>query len=216
MSEKRILIILGGIYHDFEGFTSAVKPVLEAAGHSVEATYALDKLISLNEADYDLVLSYTSLSRHREGQHDTHPENLTQEQTAGLAHWVRNGGAFLSVHCGTVTSKPNPAFKALAGGVFVKHPPQFTFMVYPMHREHPITAGIEAFSVKDEFYIQDYEAGLEIQMVAMHEGTAYPMVWSKRECSGRVAHIAMGHSKAVWDLESYQKLMLQTVDWLTT
>ena len=214
--DKRILIILGGIYHDFEGFTAAMKPVLETGGYTVEATYDLDKLTTLRESTYDLVLSYTSLSRHREGQGDTHPEALTPEQTAGLAHWVRTGGALLTVHCGTVTGRDNPAFKALAGGVFVKHPPQFSFMVYPLYREHPITEGIEAFSVKDEFYIQDYEEGLDVHMVAVHEGRAYPMVWSKQECSGRVAHIAMGHSEAVWSLAPYQRLMRQTVDWLTS
>ncbi|MFO7917955.1 MAG: ThuA domain-containing protein [Anaerolineae bacterium] len=217
MSEgKRILIILGGIYHDFEGFTSTIKPVLEAGGYTVEATYDLDKLTTLQESPYDLVLSYTSLSRHREGQGDTHPEYLTPEQTAGLAHWVRTGGAFLTVHCGTVVGKENPAFKALAGGVFVEHPPQFSFMVYPLYHEHPIIAGIEAFSVKDEFYIQDYEPGLDVHMVAVHEGVAHPMVWSKQECSGRVAHIAMGHSEAVWSLPSYQQVIRQTVDWLTS
>ncbi|MFP3896482.1 MAG: ThuA domain-containing protein [Anaerolineales bacterium] len=212
---KRVLIILGGIYHDFEGFTSVVAPLLEDGGYTVEATYDLDKLITLQESSYDLVLSYTSLSRHREGEDDTHPEYLTSDQTAGLAHWVRTGGAFLTVHSGTVTGRDNPAFKALAGGVFVEHPPQFSFMVYPMYRDHPIIKGLEAFSVKDEFYIQDYEAGLDIHMVAVHEGRAYPMVWSKQECSGRVAHIAMGHSGAVWSLAPYQQLMRQTVDWLT-
>lgn len=216
MSEgKHILIILGGIYHDFEGFTSAMKPVLETGGYTVEATYDLDKLTTLRESPYDLVLSYTSLSRHRPGEGDSHPEALTPKQTAGLAHWVRTGGALLTVHCGTVTGKDNPAFKALAGGVFVEHPPQFSFMVYPLYHEHPITEGLEAFSVKDEFYIQDYEEGLDLRMVAMHERVAYPMVWSKQECSGRVAHIAMGHSETVWGLAPYQRLMRQTADWLT-
>ncbi|MEA3407660.1 MAG: ThuA domain-containing protein [Chloroflexota bacterium] len=212
---KRVLIILGGIYHDFEGFTSAMKPVLEANGYIVEATYDLDKLTTLRASPYGLVLSYTSLSRHREGEGDTHPESLTPEQTASLAHWVRTGGALLTVHCGTVTGRDNPAFKALAGGVFVEHPPQFSFMVYPILPEHPITEGVGAFSVKDEFYIQDYEEGLDVHMVAVHEGVAYPMVWSKQECAGRVAHIAMGHSEAVWELAPYQRLMRNTVDWLT-
>ncbi len=215
MSEdKRILIILGGIYHDFEGFTSAVKPLLETGGYTVEATYDLDRLTTLRESPYDLILSYTSLSRHREGEEDTHPQFLTPKQTAGLAHWVRTGGAFLTVHCGTVVGRDNPAFKALAGGVFVEHPPQFSFMVYPLYHDHPIIEGIEAFSVKDEFYIQDYELGLDIHMVAVHEGVAYPIVWSKQECSGRVAHIAMGHSEVVWNLPPYQRLMQQTVNWL--
>ena len=215
MREKRILIILGGIYHDFEGFTATIRPVLEAAGHRVEATYDLYTLTHLDGGNYDLVLSYTSLSRHREGQDSTQPETLNEAQTEALVKWVRGGGAFLAIHSATVSGTPNPALKALIGGRFLEHPPQFSFMVYPMFHEHPITASIEAFGVKDEFYIQEYDPSLDIHMVAADRGVAYPMVWSKSEGEGRVAHIAMGHSEAVWNLKSYRQLMLQAIDWLT-
>jgi type 1 glutamine amidotransferase len=47
-------------------------------------------------------------------------------------------------------------------------------------------------------------------------GVAYPMVWSRTEGNGRVAHIAMGHDVKVWNLQPYQRLMLQAIDWLTT
>ena len=93
MSAKRILLILGGIYHDFEGFAGAMRLLLEGAGHSVEPTYDLDLLTQLDRSGYDLVMSYTSLSRHREGQTDTTPETLTDDQVRNLAHWVRTGGA---------------------------------------------------------------------------------------------------------------------------
>jgi type 1 glutamine amidotransferase len=39
-------------------------------------------------------------------------------------------------------------------------------------------------------------------------------VWSKPEGNGRVAHIALGHSAAVWQLEPYRRLMLQAAAWL--
>jgi type 1 glutamine amidotransferase len=215
MSGKRILIILGGIYHDFEGFASAVKPILERAGHTVQTTYDLDALTRLDDAGYDLVMSYTSLSSRREGQGDTHPETLSSSQTDSLIRWVGGGGAFLSVHCATVSSASNPKLKAFLGGVFLNHPPAFTFTVYPSAREHPIIAGISAFCVEDEFYIQAYAPSLDVHMVAIDRGIAYPMVWSRREGKGRVANITMGHSEKVWGLDAYQRLMLQAVDWLT-
>jgi len=215
MAGKRILIILGGIYHDFEGFTKAIRPVLEAAGHFVETTYDLDTLLHLKEKGYDLVLSYTSLSKHREGKGDTHPETLSSEQTQALIEWVRQGGSFLPVHSGSVSGAPNPALRELIGAVFVEHPPRFSFTVYPMGKEHPITEGIEAFTVKDEFYIQDYTSSIEIHMVAIDRGVAHPMVWSRKEGKGRVAYIAMGHNEEVWQLVPYQRLLLQAIDWLT-
>lgn len=211
---KNVLIILGGIYHDFEGFTTWAAPVLQAAGCQVEATYNLDRLLSL-DSSIDLVVSYTSLSQHREGQNDTSPELLTDAQIEGLRDWVRQGGGLLPVHSGTVAGKSAPAFGELMGGVFVEHPPQFAFCVIPLNRPHPISAGIEAFTVHDEFYMQRLVSPVDVHMVAIDRGVAHPMVWTRSEGKGRVAHIAMGHSGLVWELEPFRRLFLQTAAWVT-
>lgn len=216
MCAKHILLILGGIYHDFEGFAGAMRLLFEGVGHTLDATYDLDTLTQLDRSDYDLVMSYTSLSPHREGQEDTTPETLTDDQVRNLAHWVETGGALLAVHSATVSAIPNPAMHSLMGGVFVSHPPQFSFMVCPMYRAHPITEGVEAFAVRDEFYVQDYDEANEVHMVAIDRGVAYPMVWTRDQGHGRVAYIAMGHGPDVWRLPPYQRLILQSITWLTS
>ena len=101
------------------------------------------------------------------------------------------------------------------GAVFESHPPQFSFTVYPTYVRHSITQGIPAFTDCDEFYIQTYDDTVDIHMVALDRGIAHPMVWSKDEGLGRVAHIAMGHDEKVWSLPLYQKLMIQALNWLT-
>ena len=215
MADKRVLLVLGGIYHDFEGFAAWAKPLLAENGYLLEATYDLDLLTRLDDSDYDLVMIYTSLSTHREGQPDTSPEYFTQEQMVALTKWVQAGGKLLPVHSASVAGRENPEQKRLMGGVFIEHPPQHSFMVYPLLPEHPITVGVGAFSVMDEFYIQDYEPPFDVHMVAIDRGKAYPMVWTKAEGEGRVAYIAMGHDQGVWDLAPYGKLMIQALDWLT-
>jgi type 1 glutamine amidotransferase len=84
-----------------------------------------------------------------------------------------------------------------------------------MYEEHPITAGVEAFAVHDEFYVQAYDDTIAIHAIALDRGVAHPMVWSRSEGQGRVAYVAMGHGPEVWKLEPYQRLMLQAVEWLT-
>lgn len=214
MSHKRILIPLGGLWHPFDGFAAAMKALLAPAGYVVESTYDLDRLAHLPDSGYDLVLSYTSLSKHREGMNDTTPERLTDEQVAGLAQWVRGGGGLLAVHSATVVGGSSPDYEALLGGAFLSHPPQFAFTVYPLPTQHPMMDGIEAFSVHDEFYIQRFDPAVQVHMVALDRGTAYPMVWTKCEGAGRVAHIAMGHSELVWEVPMYRRLMLQAAAWL--
>jgi len=213
MRGKRVLLVLGGAWHDFDGFSAAIRPVLERAGHSVEATYDLESLAHLDEGRYDLVLMYTCIGVP--GQGGDEPPRPTDAQATGLVRWVRGGGALLAAHASTVLGTVSPQLKALMGGVFVEHPPQFAFTVYPTFREHPITAGVTAFAVYDEFYFELYEECVEVHMVAIDRGIAYPMVWTKTDGKGRIAHIALGHALEVWRLEPYRRLMLQAVSWLT-
>jgi len=215
LNGKHILIVLGGLWHDFDGFASAMQALLEPHGLQVEATYDLDRLSHLEENRYDLVLSYTCFSPHREGFNDTGPERITDAQIDGLASWVRSGGALLALHSATVIGESGPGLGELLGGVFVSHPPPFTFTVYPIFGGHPITAGIQAFAIHDEFYMEMHTPAVQVHMLAFDRGVAYPMTWSKTEGRGRVVHVAPGHSREVWDLEPYQRLLLQAIDWLT-
>lgn len=214
MSAKRILIILGGTWHDFDGFTTTMAPVFEAAGHVVESTYDLDTLTRLHEGHHDLVLLYTCLEAPKDPSTESAP--FTDAQAEALVKWVRDGGALLAAHAATVSGQANPKLKALMGGVFIEHPPQFTFTVYPLFGEHAITAGIDAFTAHDELYIQAYDETVDLHMVTLDRGIAYPMIWSKHEGTGRVAHVALGHGPEVWSLPPYRRLMLQAVGWLTS
>lgn len=212
LSGKRVLILLGGMYHDFSGFSAWANLVFTAAGCQVEATYDLERLARLG-TETDLLISYTSLSLHPAGQESDTPERLTDEQIAKLRGWVERGGGLLAVHSATVAGKSGPAFGELMGGVFVEHPPQFAFSVYPLSQAHPITAGIEAFTVHDEFYMQRMVGPVQVHMVALDRGMAHPMAWSRVEGQGRVAAVAMGHSALVWDLPQYKQLILQAAEW---
>jgi len=215
LSSKRVLILLGGQWHDFDGFASTMQSLLESHGMQVESTYDLDTLLHLDENQYEVVLSYTCLTSDENGSREPGPDRLTKPQIDGLASWIRNGGALLAAHAATVIGESDPALGELIGGVFVSHPPPFTFTVYPMFGEHPITAGMEAFTVYDEFYIERHTPDVQVHMVAFDRGIAYPMAWSRIEGQGRVAHIAPGHSQRVWELKPYQQLLLQAIEWLT-
>lgn len=214
MVKRRALILLGGMWHDFDGFARCMLPLLEGAGWQAQSSYDLDHLTRLETGDFDLVLHYTCFSKHAAGLDNAGPEKLTDAQIAGLTGWVQAGGGFLSAHAASVCGTSGPGLAQLTGGFFVEHPPEFNFTVYPVNHPHPITAGVGAFTVYDELYIEEYDPSVAIQMLTVDRGVAYPLVWSKAEGLGRVAHVAIGHSALVWELKAYQRLMLQTADWL--
>lgn len=212
MAGKRILLLLGGTYHDFEGFANAIGAVFRESGCQIEATYDPNRLVHLEEQSIDVVVLYTCLGGTEED--GKRGEDLDVVQTESLVRWVRAGGGLLAAHAATVVGDANPELPRLIGGKFVSHPPPFVFTVYPMFREHPLTAGIRAFSVYDELYVEQYDETAEIQMVAVDRGICHPMVWSRAEGKGAVVHIALGHGPEVWELQAYQRLMVQAVEWL--
>jgi uncharacterized protein len=213
--KKRALLLLGGTWHDFDGFAGAFSPVLENRGWSVEASYDLERLTRLDQENFDLVLTYTCFTTPTEGVKPTGAEKMEDAQIDALAAWVSAGGAYLAAHASTALGDSNPTLGKLIGGVFIEHPPMFSFTVYPVYGNHPIIAGIPAFTVYDEMYIERCDESVRVHLVTIKDGVAHPLAWSKTEGRGRVAHVALGHSAEVWELEPYQQLMIQAVDWLT-
>src|SRR5512145_1111811 len=172
------LLLLGGTWHNFDGFAAWITPLLQEFGHQVEGSYSPTALTHLKDGNYDLAVLYTCLSSTKE---DGSPAEvvLTDEHAVFLAEWLARGGRMLALHAATVSSATSAVFRHLVGGIFVEHPPAFSFPVYPVYGEHPITAGIKAFSVYDEFYFEQAEADVQVHMVAIDRGVAYPMVWSR-------------------------------------
>ncbi len=211
-----ILLLLGGVHHDFDGFANAFREMTESDGHTITTTYDGDALLHLHEekvdTKVDIVAIYTCLGgAQKDG---VVAEDLSTAQTAALSDWVRNGGALLALHAATVLRESNQTMRQLIGGRFLNHLPQFDFTVTPVARKHPVTAGVGAFSVHDEFYIQDFDQGVDVHMTAEDRGFVYPMVWTKAEGRGKVVYSAPGHTASTWAAENYRRLICQSVAWL--
>lgn len=211
---KNMLLLLGGVYHDFEGFREVMSPFFREQGYAVQATYDFDVLTEPALANMDVVLLNTCLG----GPQKQGPwaADLSAAQTAALVAWVQAGGGLLGVHAASVIGEAGQRLRKLLGGFFVEHPREAEFMVLPLYREHPISQGIGAFTVADELFINAYESDVEIHMVAEHRQVCHPLVWSRREGAGRVAYIGLGHSEKVWSHPAYRKLLVQAFTWLTS
>jgi type 1 glutamine amidotransferase len=102
----------------------------------------------------------------------------------------------------------------LYGGRFVEHPPMFRFTVFPMRLPHPVTEGIDAFTVYDEFYVQDVYDDCMVLMTAYDRGVCHPMAWVRTEGEGKVACVTPGHDEAAWGVAEVKRLILQALSWV--
>lgn len=208
----KILLLLGGVHHDFDGFAAAFDEIVGDAGHTITATYDGDALLHLHEDEVDVVAIYTCLGgAQKDG---VVAEDLPAEQTGALVKWVRDGGGLLALHAATVMREGNQPLRGLIGARFLSHPPQFDFTVTPLARTHPVMDGVGPFTVHDEFYMQDVSTDVTVHMTAEDRGAVHPMVWTKEAGHGRVVYLAPGHTASTWAEEDYQRLLRQSVNWL--
>lgn len=209
---RNVLMLLGGAYHDFEGYKQSAEPVFGDAGYVVQATYEADDLLNLGE-NYAAVVVYTSLGGVTDPKGNVGTD-LNEGHIEALVRYVTQGGGLFGVHSATVNGNPGNDLHTLFGGRFIDHPPMFNFPVFPMRLSHPVTEGIGEFSVFDEFYVQDVNDDVLVLMTAYDRGVCHPMVWTRKQGEGRVAYVAPGHDARAWSVPAFQKLTVQALDWV--
>ena len=69
-----------------------------------------------------------------------------------------------------------------------------SYVVKIVDKSSPITQGITDFPLKDELYYNvQMQPGVEPLATVEHDGTAWPVAWTRTFGSGRVFHLVLGH-----------------------
>ena len=137
---------------------------------------------------------------------------MSSQQADGLSHAVRSGTGFAGWHGGIVDAfRGEPLYSLVTGGQFVYHPRGFVrYQVRPVadRADHPVLAGVEAFTLTTEQYYVHVDPGIDVLAVSDFvadpaypdlAGVVMPVTWTRRWGRGRVFVTTIGHS--VSDLE---------------
>lgn len=141
-------------------------------------------------------------------------EGVTEVMAEEFEAYVRNGGGFLSLHSGN-TWKENDAHARFIGNHFQGHPPRCTVQVSALQNSHPISQGVEDFSIRDEHYrisLLCDDAEIFCRTHSETGGTqigGYTRVLDK----GRLCVLTPGHTLAVWETPSFLQLLHQSMEW---
>lgn len=108
-----------------------------------------------------------------------------------------------------------------ASGVKVRCEEQFqyhqkeTVSQHILVKEHPITAGIEDFTVVDETYEigEPEEDGNEILIETDNKSGIKKIAWTRDFRNSRVFCYASGHDDAVYADENFRRIMHQAIRW---
>lgn len=203
----RVLVLADDYWHPASVVREGLAPL-------VDKGYALDWIVDGSEwsaarmADYKLVILSKS---NNTTQADKTPW-VTPEVEQAFADYVRGGGGLLATHSGTVC-KTTETLRPLLGGTFDHHPPQCEVTHEPK-ADHPLTAGVTAFTATDEHYHMVLEpATSDIFLTTTSEHGTQPGGWTRTEGAGRVAVLTPGHNAQVWLHPSYQTLLANVLRW---
>jgi type 1 glutamine amidotransferase len=204
----RVLVLCDDYWHPARTPRAGLAP-LAAAGFAFDWLEDAREWPAARLADYPVLLLTKG---NNVSAADRTPWVDPAVEAAFHAH-VANGGGLLAIHSGTTGYRETPVLRALLGGVFVQHPPQCDVTITPTG-DHPLTAGVAPFTIRDEHYHMDMgDAPVETFLTTTSEHGAQPGGWTRREGTGRVAVLTPGHNLDVWLHPSYQTLITNALRW---
>jgi len=138
-------------------------------------------------------------------------------QVPDLADYIAGGHGLIALHGGNSwywERETDRSYCELIGSAFVKHPPRCEITM-AMKGEHPITAGIAPFTIRDEHYEIDHladDATVIMESTSASGGTqvaGYVRTLGK----GRICSLTPGHILSVFEEPAYQQMIRQAIDW---
>ncbi len=210
-----ILVLCGDEWHPAEVVIRGLKG-LEQYGFTFDFVEdAKDILTPDMLNNYPVIMNCKSDDLTNGNVHTWFDRGVTEVMPADFEAWVRAGGGFLSVHAGAAFHEDDTSgYKEFLGCWFIKHPPRCTVEV-KLCAEHPVTAGVKNFTIRDEHY----ELGMLAQdaqlLCTTHSASGGEQVggYVRQMGQGRICMLAPGHILSVWEHPEYQKMLVNALRW---
>lgn len=218
----RVLFVLGSPpYHDIRKLPPILEKVLDQVGgfkitrleppqdKAPNDPAHMARLADIKRADYDVLVFYTSGYK------------LNEAQERALERFVEDGGGIVGIHGASLTFGNSRYWMRLLGAKFTGHiPGTHKLNIVVADAKHPITAGVEPFSIVDEEYKHQF-ADVDRHVLARFrerpptsdQSANMDIVWTREIGKGRVFYCALGHGKDAWENPAWQKLVVQGILW---
>jgi hypothetical protein len=209
------LVLIGDQPHEPGHIEEGLRPVFTATG--VTPHFAVDvralSVENLARVQLLVILRDGLMRPQAAGRPDYVWMTPTQEQA--VVDFVHRGGGFLNLHNSMGIYPEDGPYLRLVGGRYIGHGPLERFRVEVVDREHPITHGVEDFSVADEQHTPPVDAE-RVHLLLRNrsdDGHTAAAGWCYEPGKGRLCHLANGHTREALNHPMYQRLMQNAVLW---
>ena len=213
----KVLILSGNNNHDWKETTPYIRDVLLRNGNFiVDITERPDTINDTMLQPYHVIIN----------NWNAYPEqnNLwNQVVKQSLINFVSHGKGFVCIHGASAAHADWPPFLEITGGTWgdkTHHGPIHDFTVQIVNPDHPITQGLQDFTIRDELWV-DINCIPSIEVLCAVQTDEYrntpgklePVALITRFGQGRGYYLVLGHDTSVMAHPSWQKLLINGTKW---
>ena len=156
------------------------------------------------------------------------PKTITDAQKSRFLSLFDKGVGLVVLHHALVSYQQWPEYERIIGGRYpeeegkggvvtaqVGYQHDVDVPVVIVAREHPITAGLKDFTIRDEIYW-----GFRVQPDVMplitttHAKSGKPLAWTRTQGKSRVVYLQLGHDHSAFENPNYRQLIARSIKWV--
>ncbi|MFQ3544187.1 ThuA domain-containing protein [Halobacillus rhizosphaerae] len=213
--QMKALIFQGGWEgHEPAQVAEILAGILREESFRVKIADSLSALEEEDLSDYDLIIPNWTQG------------TISDNQLAALMKAVEKGTGLAGLHGGLGDSfRMATDYQFMVGGQWVAHPgnDHVPYQVHIKDKNHPLTEGMEDFSVESEQYYMHVDPAIHVHATTMfpvaegpHEANGQvemPVVWSKKWGKGEVFYCSLGHVAEIVNMPEVVTLMRNGFNW---
>lgn len=210
---NKVCAIVGDYYHDPEITVRALDRLPERERFEF-AIHGERKGLPREAIEKSDILLLARMGRLRPGKSEEFW--LSESDERFVFDFVEQGGGLLALHAAIASYPPDGPLHSLLHGRFLYHPPLHPAVQYAIAQPAgEITLGVDSFTVEDEQYFVELEAGVtEILLMSQtREHGESPAGWAHESGAGRVCVLVPGHTEVAMLHPMMQKLLQNALDW---
>lgn len=220
MPDARVLILCGGVAHDYATTTPMLSHLLTQEGFVVETTDRVADLVRPDLNSFDaLILNCVRWSTEWAPGPDG-PYRLGERKRDAVLAFLAQGKGLMALHAACICFDDWPEYREILGGgwewgVSGHGPYQPGWELTVAAGMHPITQGVADFSIHDELYhTLTVTRPVQVLMTAPWEGRPQPMAWVTDYHGARIHFNALGHGPESFQSEPFRRLLNHRSRWV--
>jgi hypothetical protein len=214
--DKQALILAGDRWHPAAVAEDGVGPDLAAEGVAFSVTSNCTGLgASMLQRCRLFILHRDGLDFPHGYEQPSEPWMRSYQEDA-IENFVLGGGGFLAFHNAGWGYPWQGAYRRVLGGYYIGHPPIAEFMVSVTDPSHPVTQGVESFTILDEQHWLwfDYDR-VDLLLISQGvDGRQSAAGWAYEYGLGRVVFLANGHTAEIHRHPQFVRLKRNAIRWL--